>query len=274
MYDLSKRVALVTGAGGERGIGRAVARRLAADGAAVAVADLRLRESGAWGGLEAVAAEIEASGGRALPLVGSVADAGQVDDMVAATLEHFGRLDIAVNNAGAAAGPDRVPVVELPEAEWDRVQAVNARGTFLCCRAAARHMIERGGGGRIINISSLAGQRGIARYAAYCASKFAVVGLTQVLAQELGPEGITVNAVCPGLVDTERLAGMAEGLRPEGVTAEAYRQELVDANAAMTALGRVAQPEDVARTVAHLASDEAVYLTGLCVSVSGGAWMG
>jgi len=274
MYDLSGKVALVTGAGGQRGIGRAVARRLAGDGAAVVVGDVRAGGDGEWGGLSAVVAQIEAAGGRALAAVGSVTEAQQVDGMVAAALERFGRIDILVNNAGAAAGPDRVPVVELPEAEWDRVQAVNVRGTFLCSRAVARHMVERGGGGRIVNISSLAGQHGIARYAAYCASKFAVIGLTQAMAQELGPEGITVNAVCPGLVDTERVSGMADGLKPEGVTTEAYRQELIDGSAAMTALGRVAQPEDVARTVAHLASDEAAYLTGLSVSVSGGAWMG
>lgn len=274
MYDLSGRVAVVTGAGGQRGIGRAVARRLAAEGAAVVVSDVRAGGDGDWGGLAAVAAEIEAAGGQSLTVVGSVAEPADVDDLVEAALGRFGRIDILVNNAGAVAGPDRVPIVDLPATEWDRIQAVNARGTFLCSQAAARHMVERGGGGRIINISSLAGQQGFARYGAYCASKFAVIGLTQVMAQELGPEGITVNAVCPALVDTERVWGMAEGLKPEGTSTAAFHKEHIDKSAAMTALGRVAQPEDVAQSVAYLASDEAAYLTGVSLSVSGGARMG
>ncbi|MFH1569749.1 MAG: glucose 1-dehydrogenase [Gemmatimonadota bacterium] len=274
MYDLNGKVALVTGAGGQRGIGRAVARRLAAEGADLVVADVTDRGSGEWGGLPAVAVEIAASGRRSLAVVADVCEAASVDRMMEEALAAFGRVDIVVNNAGAAAGPDRVPVADLPESEWDRIQRVNARGVFLCCRAAARHMRARPGGGRIINMASLAGQQGLARYGAYCASKFAVIGLTQVLALELAPHQVTVNAVCPGLVETERVTGMAEGLKPPGVSTEAYRQELIVQNAAKTALGRIAQPEDVARTVAFLASDEAAYLTGLSVSVSGGARMG
>ena len=154
-----------------------------------------------------------------------------------------------------------------------RVHEVNAKGTFLMSQAGARHMIERGGGGRIINIASLAGRMGIARYGAYCASKFAVVGLTQVLALELGEHNITVNAICPGLTDTERLSGMASGLKPEGTTTESYRQQLIGENLAITPLGRIAQPQDVARSAAFLASDEADFLTGQSISVSGGAWM-
>ncbi len=272
-YDLSGKVALVTGAGGERGIGRAIATRLAREGAAVAVNDVTDAPRDDWGGLPAVVAEIEGMGCGSLGLAGSISDAEDVQRMVATTVEHFGRLDILINNAGAPAGQDRKPIVELAESEWSRVHEVNAKGTFLMCQAAARHMIERGGGGRIINISSLAGQMGIARYGAYCASKFAIVGLTQVLALELGEHAITVNAICPGLTDTERLSGMASGLKPEGTTTEAYRQELIGQNEAITPLGRIAQPQDVARSAAFLASDEADFLTGQSISVSGGAWM-
>jgi 3-oxoacyl-[acyl-carrier protein] reductase/meso-butanediol dehydrogenase/(S,S)-butanediol dehydrogenase/diacetyl reductase len=273
LYDLKGKVALVTGAAGERGIGRAIAVRLATEGASVAINDVSDEPRGTWGGLAAVAAEIEATGASALRLTGSIADAADVQRLVDTTVDGFGRLDILVNNAGAPAGADRRPIVELEESEWTRVHDVNARGTFLMCKAGGRHMIDRGGGGRIVNVASLAGRIGIPRYGAYCASKFAIVGLTQALAHELGPHGVTVNAICPGLTDTERLAGMASGLRPEGTSVEAYRQELVEQNVAITPLGRIAQPEDVARTAVFLASDEAGFLTGQSVSVSGGAWM-
>jgi NAD(P)-dependent dehydrogenase (short-subunit alcohol dehydrogenase family) len=273
-YDLSGRVALITGAAGERGIGRAIALRLARDGAAVVVNDVTDAPRGDWGGLPAVVAEIEAMGTGALGFVGSISDASNVQGLVAAAVEHFGRLDILVNNAGAPAGEDRRTIVDLAESEWSRVHEVNAKGTFLMCQAGARHMIDRGGGGRIINISSLAGRVGIARYGAYCASKFAIVGLTQVLALELGEHNITVNAICPGLTDTERLSGMASGLKPEGTTTEEYRQELIGQNEALTPLGRIAQPQDVAQAAAFLSSDEASFVTGQSVNVSGGAWMG
>ena len=134
-------------------------------------------------------------------------------------------------------------------------------------------MVSRPGGGRIINLSSSAGREGIARYGAYCASKFAIIGLTQVMAKELGEHAITVNAICPGLTETERLSGMAEGLRPEGVDMETHRQKLIADHAAQVPLGRIAQPADIARTAAFLASEEGGYLSGLALNVSGGAWL-
>lgn len=273
MYDLHGKTALVTGAAGERGIGRAIAMRLAREGADVAVVDVSLDGRGDWGGLPAVAAQIEGLGSGAIALQTDIRDEGQVSAMVEKTVSRFGRLDIIVNNAGAPAGADRQPIVDVPVSEWDRIHEVNTRGTFLCSQAAARHMVARGGGGRIINISSSAGREGVARYGAYCASKFAIIGLTQVLAKELGSAGITANAICPGLTETERLSGMAEGLKPEGVDVETYRQELIANHAEQVPMGRIAQPEDVARTAAFLASDEAGYLSGLAVNVSGGAWL-
>ncbi|MCI0815633.1 MAG: SDR family NAD(P)-dependent oxidoreductase, partial [Chloroflexi bacterium] len=158
MYDLSGKVALVTGAGGERGFGRAIATRLAREGADVAVNDVAANPhgagSGGWGGLDAVAREIEDGGRGALAVVADVSDSAQVDAMVAQVLDRFGRIDILVNNAGSRPGRDRVPVVELSEEAFDEVQRVNVKGTFLCSRAVARHMLERGGGGKIIVISS------------------------------------------------------------------------------------------------------------------------
>lgn len=275
MYDLSGQVALVTGAGGERGIGRAIARRLAQEGADVVVNDFVTRPyaDAEWGGLPAVVAEVEALGRRAASVVADVGDAQQVERMVAEALAAMGRIDILVNNAGTLVGGDRVPVADLEVDLWDAVQRVNIRGTFLCSRAAARHMLERGGGGRIINVSSVAGKRGSARYSAYNASKFAVIGFTQALAAELGPAGVTVNAVCPGLVATERLPPLAAAafpdLEPEAAVRDFTAQAMAD-----VPLGRLAEPPDIAKAAAFLASREAGYLTGIALTVAGGSYMG
>lgn len=273
MYKLEGKVALVTGAGGQHGLGRAIAVRLAQEGAHIVANDVVMQRlnSPEWAGLPDLVREIEGLGRQALPVIADVANAEQVDAMVAQAIQHFGQIDILVNNAGALAGRDRVPVVELDEAEWDRIQRVNVKGTFLCSRAVARHLVERGQGGRIINISSTAGKRGMARYAAYCASKFAVRGFTQSLAMELAPYRITVNAICPGLMDTERVADIAAALAPAGVSTAAQRQFMIDQANESTPLGRVGQATDVAKTAAFLASDEAEYLTGLSVNVAGGA---
>jgi len=273
MYGLEGKVALVTGAAGQRGIGRAIALRLAREGADVAVNDLRDEPVDNWGGLRQVVGEIEDLGRKALGCSGDVTNAADVERIVSETIDRFGRIDILVNNAGSKAGPDRVPVIDLDEAVFDRVLAVNARGTFLCCRAVARHMIDRGGGGKIVNMSSSAGKQGRARFAAYSASKFAVIGFTQSLAIELGPHRINVNAICPGLVDTERVYGMASGLKPEDMTIEAYRELLIDDAVGATPLGRIAQPEDIAQLAAYLASAESDYMTGLAINVSGGKLM-
>jgi NAD(P)-dependent dehydrogenase (short-subunit alcohol dehydrogenase family) len=273
MYDLTGKVALVTGAGGERGIGRGIANRLADEGADVAVSDLRDSPIGSWGGLSAVAREIEGKGRGSMPITADVGDEEQVNQLIGSVVERFGKLDILVNNAGAPAGPDRVPVVDLDVEVWDAVQRVNVRGTFLCARAAARHMIERGGGGKIINMSSVSGKKGSPRYAAYCASKFAVIGFTQSLSGELGPYGIQVNAICPGLIETERLTGMAGALRPDGVSTEVYREQMIARAGDGNPVGRIGQPDDVARTAVFLASEESTFLTGLAIPVAGGSWM-
>jgi NAD(P)-dependent dehydrogenase (short-subunit alcohol dehydrogenase family) len=281
MYDLGGKVAIVTGAGGRHGIGRAIATRLAQEGADVVVTDIEMsveairpedRHAG-WQGLSSVVSEIEALGRQSLGLFSDVSDSVQVEKMVDQTLQRFGRIDILVNNAGSRPGRDRVPVVELEEDAFDEVMRVNVRGTYLCSRAVARHLIRRGGPGKIIIISSGAGKRGIARYAAYCASKFALVGFTQALAQELAPHHINVNAICPGLVDTERVDFIAAALTPQGQSAEEYRAMMIRERDARVPLGRVAQGDDIARMAAFLASGEADYLTGLSISVSGGMEM-
>jgi len=275
MYNLNGKVALVTGAGGEQGIGRAICQRLAKEGCDLVVNDLHTRpytESG-WGGLPALVEEIEATGQQALAVAADVSNADQVSNMIQQAIQRFGHIDILVNNAGSRPGPDRVPVVELSEAAWDQVQNVNAKGTFLCAQAVARHMIERGGGGKIVNISSTAGRLGMPRFAAYCASKFAVIGFTQSLAHELAEHKINVNAVCPGTTLTERTGYIAAALNEQDAPTQDATQTMVGSLAEQTPLGRVAEPEDVARTVAFLASAESDYTTGVALLVAGGIQM-
>ncbi len=277
MYNLNGKVALVTGAGGRKGIGRAIATRLAKEGADVAVNDIIEHPYAAddteWRGLPDVVREIEAMGRRSVSVVADVSDAKQVSEMVDKTVSHFGKIDILVNNAGTKAGKDRVPVVDLTEEDWDRVQRVNVKGVFLCCQVVARHLIAQGAGGKIINISSITGKRGSARYAAYCASKFAVLGLTQSLAHELAPYQVNVNAICPSLVNTERVEHLATAMMPADLSADEQRAEFVSRAESSVPLGRLAEGSDIASMAAFLASDEAAYLTGLSITVSGGAVM-
>jgi len=281
MYDLQGKVAIVTGAGGRNGIGRAIATRLAQEGADVVVTDVEAsleairpddRQAG-WKGLPSVVEEIEAMGRRSLGLFSDVSDGSQVANMLSRALDEFTKVDILVNNAGSRPGKDRVPVVELEEEAFDEVQRVNVRGTYLCSKALAQHMIARGGSGKIINISSGAGKKGMARYAAYCASKFAIIGFTQAMAQEMAQYRVNVNAICPGLVDTERVDFIAAALAPEGQSSLEFRADMTQERARVVPMGRIAQGGDIARLAAFLASPESDYMTGLSISVSGGSEM-
>lgn len=254
---LAHKVAIVTGGG--RGIGRAIALGLAAEGAAITVSGT------ARAPLEAIAAEIVTHGGRALALIADVSDETAVARMVADTVERFGRLDILVNNAGIA-GPT-APVSELAADEWARTLTINLTGAFLC----AKHAIPRlaaGGGGRIINITSVAGKIGYALRSAYAASKWGMIGLTRSLALEVGPQNITVNAIAPGSTRGQRLTNVireraaALGRAPEDVEREFF--------VGQNALRRLVEPEEIAATAVFLASDEARNITGETISVSAG----
>lgn len=276
---LEGKVALVTGSGGEHGFGRAIARRLAREGADLVLTDVApagmravaAKPEAPWGGLEAVAEEVRRAGRRAVTALADVRSAAQVQATVDLALRTFGRVDILVSNAAAPPGADRVPVVELPEEAWRLVLDVNLTGTYLCARAVAAAMLARGTRGRIITLSSNCGKVGQARMAAYCASKFGVIGFTQALALELAPHGITVNAICPGSADTERLDYL--GRRPDGSYDEALRARALAERAAAIPLGRLATPEDVAELAAFLASDAAAYVTGQAINLAGGAVM-
>ncbi len=275
MYDLSGKVVFVTGAGGEHGIGRGIALRLAEDGADVVVTDLTAKPypDADWEGLPALQAEIEALGRRSLALTCDVTDSASVEAAMQKTLDALGRFDILINNAGARGAGDQMPVVDLEEEEWDRVMAVNLKGTFICSRAAARHMVARGNGGRIISVSSVLGLRGIARFAAYCSSTFGIAGLTQSLAQELAEFGITVNAICPSLTPTERVGHMTNLFSNPQLQVKEAADAVLSGAAGSTPVGRLAQTEDLAHAVSFLASDGAAFLTGLSVPVTGGSFM-
>ena len=279
MGRLEGKVAMVTGSGGERGFGRAIARRLAADGADLVLTDIApagvrvvaAKRATGWRGLEAVADEVRAAGRRAVVAQVDVRAADQVERAIDLADRTFGRIDILVNNAAAPPGADRVPVVELPEEAWHVILETNLTGTYLCSKAAAGLMVARGTPGRIINMSSNCGKVGIARLAAYCASKFGVIGFTQALAMELAPHRITVNAICPGSADTDRLDFL--GRRPDGSYDEALRAGAIAERSAQIPLQRVATAEDVAELAAFLATDAAGYVTGQAINLAGGAIM-
>ena len=272
MYDLNGKVALITGAGGERGIGRAIAMRLAKEGADVAVNDITAnpKKSATWDGLHSLVQDIRGLGRNAKAFEADISNSHQVDQLIKDTIQEFGHIDILVNNAGSAAGPDRVPIIELDEETWDKVQSINIKGTFLCCRAFAKELVKQGNGGKIINMSSTQGLKGLSRFGAYSASKFAVRGLTQVLANELGEYGIQVNAICPGMVITERYYDIAEAFAPEGIKTEEHLDEIECKNISETPLGRVATTDDVAKIAAFLASSESDFHTGMSILVDGG----
>lgn len=270
--NLRGKVALVTGAGRQNGIGAAVARRLAQEGADLVVSDICAAPSdlphggnAAWEQLTAVAAEIESLGARSLALRVDVTVAAEVQEMVAATKEAYGRLDILVNNAGAIIGPS--PVRYMAEEAWRRMLEINATGVFLCCHHALPLIIDGGNGGRIINMSSIAAVRPRIYMSAYAASKAAVVALTQSLAQEVGEFGITANAILPGDVDT----GMKQwGMQLESMVTGKQYDEVVSALEERIPIGRLGVPEDVAKLVAFLASDSADFITGQALNLTGG----
>jgi len=241
---LRDRVAIITGAAG--GIGRAAALRFALEGAKVAVADLK-EEAG-----QKVADQILSQEGEAIAVGVNVADRSSVDAMILHVLAAWGQIDILVNNAGILRD---ARLVKMTEEEFDSVIAVNMKGVFNCTQAVAPHMMDRGYG-RIVNTSSVVAIYGNFGQTNYIASKSAVIGMTKVWARELGPKGITVNAVAPGFIETEMTAGMPE--------------KIVETMKAKIPLGRMGHPEDIANAYLWLASDEASYVNGIVLSVDGG----
>ena len=279
MYGLKGKVALITGAGGMKGVGRATALKLAQDGVDLVLTDVprgpedlpAAEVRSAWRGLDSVAQEVLAMKVRCLTVPCDLGRSEQIHDLVKQAVAHFGKIDILVNNARALVGKDKVPITELSEEAWDHVLTINTTAVFVLTKLVARDMIRRAQGGRIINIGSNSGRQGQPMAAAYCSSKFALIGLTQASAMDLAPYGITVNAACPGAINTDRLSYWErEQAEKKGVPLEEFRAQIIKKAVDATPLGRIAEPEDVANLVAFLASDEASFITGQAYNVNGG----
>lgn len=249
---LHGKVALISGAGS--GIGRAAAQLFAAEGAAVAVVDLRAVAA------DETVAMIVADGGRAVSLVANVALADEVEAAVATAVSALGRLDVVYNNAGV---DSKGSVADATEDDWDRAFAVNAKGTFLVSRAAVPHLIEAGGGS-IINQGSVAALVGVPNFAAYCAAKGAVVALTRSMAVDLAQHQIRVNVICPGTVFTPLMEPMLMA-RGDGDLQAGLAKTLLK-----YPIGRLGTPEDIARVALFLACDDAAFITGSTVTADGG----
>ena len=252
------KTVLVTGA--SRGIGAGIALRFAREGANVVVSDVAPH-------VEETAKQIAALGVRGVPVLCDVTDRAQVEALYDRAMKEFGRLDVSVQNAGVIT---IAPIDRLTEAEWNKVLAVNTTGVFLCCQAAAKHMMKQRSG-RLINTASGQARQGFIYTPHYAASKFGVIGITQSLAKELAPFGITVNAFCPGIIETDMWAyndqawgKLLGNYKPGELMAEWVRN---------IPMKRAGTPEDVAGAIAFLASDDAAYITGQTLNIDGGLIM-
>ena len=258
---LRDRVAIITGGG--RGIGQGTALRFAREGAKLALVDIERSH------LDDTAKQLQESGTGVeyIQLQGDVSSSADVQRVFDSTVARFGRVDILVNNAGIGNPP--VPIVNMPEEAWDRTLAVNLKSVFLCSKAAAIQFIKQGGGGRIISVASQAGKTGYPMLTPYCASKAGIVLFTQAFAKEVGQHKINVNCVCPGTIDTPLLRGAGLGLQNND---ELFKQLTTNILPTIP-LGRIGYPEDVANVITFLASDDAAYMTGQAINISGGQEM-
>ncbi|AWK89447.1 glucose 1-dehydrogenase [Azospirillum thermophilum] len=257
MPDLKDRCIAITGAG--RGIGAAIARALAADGARLTIADITGEDA------RQVADAIRAEGGTAIAVAVDVRDRAAVRRMIDETVKAHGRLDVLFNNAGIA---QTKPFLDITEEDWHTVTDVNALGVLIGMQEAIKTFRAQGGGGKIVNTASIAGKQGYEPLAHYSASKFAVVALTQAAARAFGKDGITANAICPGVVATPMWKIIDQGFRDTGLTRT--ENEAFDMFAAGAVLGRPSAPEDLVGVARFLASSDSDFMTGQSLMVDGG----
>jgi NAD(P)-dependent dehydrogenase (short-subunit alcohol dehydrogenase family) len=251
LMDFEGKVAVVTGAG--KGVGVGIATWLADAGANVVVTSRTLSD------LEKVVKDIEATGRKALAIPGDISRAADVKRVFDGAVRHFGKIDILVNNAAIFPSYN---FLEITEQQWQQVQDINVKGTFLCAQAAARQMVKQGKGGKIVNIASIEGEFPLtAGRTHYHASKGAVINFTRGLAKELAEYKINVNAIAPGMTDTPGLSAAMGGWKPDAMTGR-------------IPLGRLGTPDDIAKAVLFLASDAAAYVTGAILFVDGGLLLG
>ena len=264
--ELEGKVAIVTGAGRMRGIGRAAAVVLARMGSHVVVTGTgrapdtfpQDEKDAGWHDIQSTAEQCESYGVRALPLVSNIADQDDVQKMIDSTVAEFGRVDIIVNNAAAPYGSDRVAVVDMDADVFKTVIDVKVLGTFYACRAAVKQMIKQGEGGRIVNLSSTMGKSGRANTSAYNAANFAIDGFTQALAKEVGQHEITANSVCPGTTETSRLDPVGRG--------DVWQDRLQS-----IPISRAGTDDEVGELIGFLCSPRAGYITGQSVNINGGS---
>jgi len=264
--ELEGKVAIVTGAGRMRGIGRAAAVVLARMGSHVVVTGTgrapdtfpQDEKDAGWRDIQSTAEQCESYGVRALPLVSNIADQDDVQKMIDSTVAEFGRVDIIVNNAAAPYGSDRVAVVDMDADVFKTVIDVKVLGTFYACRAAVKQMIKQGEGGRIVNLSSTMGKSGRANTSAYNAANFAIDGFTQALAKEVGQHEITANSVCPGTTETSRLDPVGRG--------DVWQDRLQS-----IPISRAGTDDEVGELIGFLCSPRAGYITGQSVNINGGS---
>ena len=268
MSELNGKVAIITGAGRRRSIGYSTAMALAELGADIVVTGTGRDPSTfppderamGWRDIESTAEDVRGLGRHALPVVVDITDVGQVDMMMERTLREFGRVDILINNAAVAIGADRAPIVDVAPDVFQRVVDVKVRGMFLCSKAVIKVLIEQGEGGKIVGVASSAGKKGAANALAYNAANFAMVGMTQSLAKEVGPHNINVNCVCPAAVDTFRMDKFGR---------DAEWAEI----AARHPIGRTGTPEEVGGFMAYLCTNAASWIHGQSINIDGGVVM-
>jgi NAD(P)-dependent dehydrogenase (short-subunit alcohol dehydrogenase family) len=270
------KIAFVTGAAAKMGMGRAIALRLAAAGANVAILDKHMKHtsnfpgSETWGGMEEELTEIKAFGVDGLAIAADVSSSADCRDATAKVLEKFGRIDLFVHSA-AIRGPVNVPVIDLSDEDWRAQMDVNLTGTFYISQPVVQHMVKRGGPGKIILISSLGAKVGAPGNAAYTASKWGVLGFTKSLALELASLKINVNSICPGHINTDlRDNWIEEQAKKEGITPAEFRKKAYDQMGSTVPLGRYGTAEDVADLAMFLLSKQSDYMTGQGLNSDGG----